>query len=174
MSRAQVTRLIARFGKTGRVKPTVYQRHRFAQRYTARDVELLARVDPAHETLSGPATPHILKREYEVYGKSDYERLASISVAHLYNLRKRPKYRQQCRNYTKTRATQVAIGERVGPILRGSRGSCGSILSIKAMNRAVRACTISMPSTRLRSGKLSPPSRGSSLAQALWHKQNVR
>ena len=122
MSRAQVTRLIARFGKTGRVKPTVYQRHRFAQRYTARDVELLARVDQAHETLSGPATRHILKREYEVYGKSDYERLASISVAHLYNLRQRPKYRQQCRNYTKTRATQVAIGERRRPDPQGQPG----------------------------------------------------
>jgi hypothetical protein len=78
MSRAQVTRLIARFGKTGQVRPTVYQRHRFAQRYTARDVELLVRVDEVHETLSGPATRHILEREYQVYGKREYERLASI------------------------------------------------------------------------------------------------
>ncbi len=122
LSRAQVTRLIGRFGKTGRVRPTVYQRHRFAQRYTARDVELLARVDQAHETLSGPATRHILQREYEVYGKREYERLASISVAHLYNLRQRPKYRQQCRNYTKTRATQVAIGERRRPDPQGQPG----------------------------------------------------
>lgn len=122
MSRAQVTRLIARFGKTGKVKPTVYQRHRFAQRYTARDVELLARVDQAHETLSGPATRHILEREYEVYGKREYERLASISVAHLYNLRKRPKYRQQRLNYTKTRPTQVAIGERRRPDPQGQPG----------------------------------------------------
>lgn len=122
MSRAQVTRLIARFGKTGKVKPTVYQRHRFAQRYTAEDVELLARVDEAHETLSGPATRHILEREYEIYGKREYERLASISVAHLYNLRKRPKYRQQRLNYTKTRATQVAIGERRRPDPQGQPG----------------------------------------------------
>jgi transposase InsO family protein len=122
MSRAQGTRLIARFGKTGKVKPTLYQRHRFAQRYTAQDVELLARVDEAHETLSGPATRHILEREYEVYGKREYERLASISVAHLYNLRKRPKYRQQRLNYTKTRATQVAIGERRRPDPQGEPG----------------------------------------------------
>jgi transposase InsO family protein len=122
LSRAQVTRLIGRFGKTGRVRPTVYQRHRFAQRYTPGDVELLARVDQAHETLSGPATRHILQREYEVYGKREYERLASISVAHLYNLRQRPKYRQQRLNYTKTRATQVAIGERRRPDPQGQPG----------------------------------------------------
>jgi transposase InsO family protein len=122
MSRAQVTRLIARFGKTGQVRPTVYQRHRFAQRYTAQDVELLAQVDEAHETLSGPATRHILEREYQVYGKREYQRLASISVAHLYNLRKRPKYRQQRLNYTKTRPTQVAIGERRRPDPQGQPG----------------------------------------------------
>ena len=107
MSRAQITRLIGRFGKTGQVRPTVYQRHRFARRYTAQDVELLVRVDQAHETLSGPATRHILEREYQVYGKREYERLASISVAHLYNLRKRPKYRQQRRNYTNPDFSQV-------------------------------------------------------------------
>ena len=122
MSRAQVTRLIARFGKTGQVRPTVYQRHRFAQRYTAQDVELLAQVDEAHETLSGPATRHILERECQVYGKREYQRLASISVAHLYNLRKRPKYRQQRLNYTKTRPTQVAIGERRRPDPQGQPG----------------------------------------------------
>jgi transposase InsO family protein len=122
MSRAQITRLIGRFGKTGQVRPTVYQRHRFARRYTAQDVELLVRVDQAHETLSGPATRHILEREYQVYGKREYERLASISVAHLYNLRKRPKYRQQRRNYTKTRSTQVAIAERRRPDPQGQPG----------------------------------------------------
>jgi hypothetical protein len=71
---------------------TVYRRHRFPQRYTAADVELLARVDEAHETLSGPATRRILEREYQQFGQKEYQRLASISVAHLYNLRQRPKY----------------------------------------------------------------------------------
>ena len=32
LSRAQVTRLIARYRACGRVRPTVYRRHRFAQR----------------------------------------------------------------------------------------------------------------------------------------------
>ena len=93
-SRAQVARLIQRYQKNGKVQVTVYRRHRFAQRYTAADVELLTRVDEAHETLSGPATRRILEREYQQYGKLEFQRLADISVAHLYNLRQRPKYRQ--------------------------------------------------------------------------------
>jgi hypothetical protein len=55
-------------------------------------VELLAAVDEAHERLSGPATRHILKREFEVYGKREFERLAAMSNGHLYNLRQSPRY----------------------------------------------------------------------------------
>ncbi len=52
------------------------------------DIELLAAVDTAHETLSGPATRKILYREFHQYQDRNYERLAAISVAHIYNLRK--------------------------------------------------------------------------------------
>ena len=95
MSRSQVTRLIARYAATGRVRPTVYRRRRFPDRYTRADVELLASVDEAHETLSGPATRRILEREVQLYGKQEYVRLAGISVAHLYNLRKSQRYRER-------------------------------------------------------------------------------
>jgi len=122
LSRAQVARLIQRQRKSGKVGVTIYRRHRFAQRYTAADVELLALVDEAHETLSGPATRHILQREYQQYGKQEYQRLASISVAHLYNLRQRPKYRQRRLHYTKTRPTPVSIGERRRPDPQGQPG----------------------------------------------------
>jgi transposase InsO family protein len=122
LSRAQVTRLIQRYQKSGKVQVTVYQRHRFPQRYTASDVELLARVDEAHDTLSGPATRRILEREYAQYGKQEYQRLSGISVAHLYNLRQRPKYRQRRLHYTKTRPTAIAIGERRRPDPQGRPG----------------------------------------------------
>ena len=69
LSRAQVTRLIQRYRDKGRITAISYQRHRFPQRYTRADIELLAAVDEAHDTLSGPATRHILQREYQVYGK---------------------------------------------------------------------------------------------------------
>jgi hypothetical protein len=54
LSRAQVTRLIASYGKSGRVKAVSYQRRKFAHRYTKADVELLAYVDTSHGNLSGP------------------------------------------------------------------------------------------------------------------------
>lgn len=122
LSRAQVTRLIARYTATGRVVATVYRRRRFPERYTRADIELLATVDEAHETLSGPATRRILQREFDLYGKPEYARLATISVAHLYNLRHRQRYRERLLNYTKTRPTTVQIGERRKPQPNGQPG----------------------------------------------------
>ena len=122
LSRAQVTRLIARYTATGRVQPTVYRGRRFPQRYTRADIELLASVDEAHETLSGPATRRILEREVQLYGKQEYARLAGISVAHLYNLRNSQRYRERRLNYVKTRPTAVSIGERRKPDPRGRPG----------------------------------------------------
>jgi len=105
----QATRLIGRYTASGQVRPTVYRRRCFPQRYTGADIELLASVDEAHETLSGPATRRILEREHQLYGKQEYARLAAISVAHLYNLRRSQRYRQRRLNYVKTRPTTVSI-----------------------------------------------------------------
>ena len=99
-----------------------YRRHRFPQRYTRAAIELLAIVEEAHESLSGPATRRILQREYQHYGKPEYERLASISVAHLYNLRRQPRSRERRLNYTKTKPTAVASGERRRPDPQGQPG----------------------------------------------------
>ena len=122
LSRAQVTRLIARYRANGELQPIGYRRHRFPQRYTRADVELLATVDEAHETLSGPATRRILQRAYQQYDQPEYQRLATISVAHLYNLRQQPRYRQRRLNYVKTKPTAVTIGERRRPDPQGQPG----------------------------------------------------
>ena len=50
------------------VQPKAYRRHRFPARYRREDIELLASVDEAHETLSGPATQKILHREFHDFG----------------------------------------------------------------------------------------------------------
>jgi transposase InsO family protein len=121
-SRAQVTRLIARYRESGSLQPVPYRRHRFPQRYTRADLELLATVDAAHEHLSGPATRRILEREYRLYGKPEFARLATLSVSHLYNLRQQPRYRERRLCYTRTRPTPVAIGERRCPDPRGQPG----------------------------------------------------
>jgi hypothetical protein len=70
-SAAQMDRLVRRFREQGQVEPAGYRRHRFPQRYTRADVELLAAVDEAHETLSGPATKRILEREYHEFGHAE-------------------------------------------------------------------------------------------------------
>ena len=78
-SRTQVTRLVSQYMKNSEVKQAVYQRHRSASRFTRGVLELLAGVDEAHETRSGPATKRILGRKYQQYKHQEYERLASIS-----------------------------------------------------------------------------------------------
>jgi transposase InsO family protein len=122
LSRAQVTRLIGRYGKSGKIAVLPYRRHRFSQRYTRADIELLATVDEAHEGLSGPATRRILEREYQQYGKREYQRLAVISVSHLYNLRQCARYRERRLHYIKTKPTTILIGERRRPDPQGQPG----------------------------------------------------
>ena len=122
LSRAQVTRLIRRYQESGVVKERSYRRNRFAIHYQPVDIELLAAVDEAHETLSGPATQKILYREFHDYGDESYRRLAAISAPHIYNLRKSRVYRDQKIFYRKTRPVQVAIGERRRPDPQGRPG----------------------------------------------------
>src|SRR5450631_62881 len=122
LSRAQVTRLIAGQRRTGRVKAAPYQRTKFATRYTAADVQLLAYVDQAHGNLSGPATRRILEREFTEYGQAVYQRLAEISVAHLYRLRNSEAYRKRNTSYQPTRPTPIPIGQRRKPQPHGSPG----------------------------------------------------
>ena len=122
LSRAQITRLIARYLKERKVAGRRYRRHRFGTRYTLGDVELLAAVDEAHETLSGSATRRILEREFTTYKQRAYVRLAGISVAHLYNLRKRREYREKRLRYEKTKGTGIGIGERRRPRPEGRPG----------------------------------------------------
>lgn len=121
-SRAQVTRLIAAQRKTGQVKAAAYQRTKFAARYTAGDVGLLAYVDKAHGNLSGPATRRILEREYFEYGQAAYARLSAISVAQIYRFRNSAAYRKRNTSYQPTRPTVIPIGERRKPQPQGWPG----------------------------------------------------
>jgi hypothetical protein len=122
LSRAQVTRLIAGYADTGRVKAATYQRKKFPSRYTASDVELLAYVDKGHGNLSGPATKRVLEREYSEYSQSAYERLADISVAQIYRFRNSEAYRRRNTSYQPTRPTPIPTGERRKPRPQGQPG----------------------------------------------------
>ena len=122
LSRAQTTRLIGTCQDAQAVKPCSSRRHRFASRYPAADSQLLAEVDTAHETFSGPATRKILEREFHDFGDPRFQRLARISVAQLYRLRQSRACRAQRVNYQLTRPSQVSIGERRKPDPQGRPG----------------------------------------------------
>ena len=122
LSRAQLTRLIGQFLREKCVRPTAYRRCRFPTKYSRADIVLLAHVDQVQQRLSGPATRRILQREFQIYNRKEFERLAELSVGHLYNLRKRAVYRRHSLHLDKTRPTPVAIGERRQPEPRGRPG----------------------------------------------------
>jgi transposase InsO family protein len=125
--RAQVNRLVARWADNRVAQHPLLKRYRapaapFARKYTAGDVELLVQMDRAHEDVCGPAIAHLLLRAYAVYGDARYERLAELSVSHLYNLRKRADYQARRVSFVKTRAVCNPIGVRKAPSPNGRAG----------------------------------------------------
>jgi transposase InsO family protein len=121
-SLAQVTRLVRKYAKTGRVEAKPFRRRRFPRKYRPADILLLTEVDRAHQRLSGPATQCILKREYGEFDKKAFVRLAGISVSHLYNLRRDPRYLKRAAVFESTRSTGISIAERRKPDPQGQPG----------------------------------------------------
>ncbi|MBV9398940.1 MAG: transposase family protein [Bryobacterales bacterium] len=122
LSPAQLTRLIRIYLDSGSVREAGYRRHKFTRQYTAANIALLAEVDRAHGRLSGPATRRILEREYQKFGRKEFRRLATISVSHLYNLRRSAGYRKHTAVFQPTRPTPVSIAERRKPDPQGRPG----------------------------------------------------
>jgi transposase InsO family protein len=120
-SRQQLTRLVRQCLATGGLAKR-YPAQGFARKYTGADVALLAETDALHDTLSGPATKHLMQRALWVFWDTRYARLAFISVAHLYNLRAAAGYRARRQHWAKTRRTGIPIGERRAPQPDGHPG----------------------------------------------------
>ncbi len=122
-SRQQMTRLVGQWRRTGRVEDRRRAPARpFATRYTVADAALLAELDTLHGTLSGPAAKKLCERAYERFGDGRFERLAGISVSHLYNLRRGKVYLRKRGRVEKTRPVKVRIGERRVPRPQGRPG----------------------------------------------------
>jgi len=125
LSRAQAARLISEFKKRATLKKDETkksERNCFDKFYTREDIALLAKVDNAHDRLSGPATIKICSNEYYLFGKEDFYRLKNISSSHLYRLRSTPRYREKVKIFSKTKAVGVPIGERRKPEPNGKPG----------------------------------------------------
>jgi transposase InsO family protein len=124
LSRQQVTQLVRQYHEEGTLSTRHGPpQHGFRRRFTATDVALLADTDARHSTVSGPATKKLMERAFLVFKDARFERLAGISVSHLYNLR---------RGISSQRARRWPIGTPVGRVVVQCRapqpnGSPGSI-----------------------------------------------
>ena len=121
-SRQQMTRLIQRYRDRGKLIWNVSPAKGFVSIYKKEDILLLAEMDTLHDTPSGPAVKKLCERAWQNFGDNRYERLAGISVAHLYNLRKRSEYRKVRIVHEKTRPTKNMIGVRRKPDPQGQPG----------------------------------------------------
>jgi transposase InsO family protein len=122
-SRAQITRLVGQYRATGKIERRYCTTNGFQRKYTFEDICLLGQLDELHGTLSGPATKKLCERACAIYGQKEYQNLAGISVAHLYNLRHSASYLRDRRQITKTSATNAKIGERRKPDPQGKPGT---------------------------------------------------
>jgi transposase InsO family protein len=122
-SRQHLSRLIAQYRDTHSVTPrSRASRSSFSRKYQPEDLVLLAQTDNWHDTLSGPATKVLLQRAFSTFGDLRYERLARISVSHLYNLRGSEPYRKHRLVWRGTRPSPIAIGIRKAPAPEGLPG----------------------------------------------------
>ena len=114
-SRAQIKHLIQQYTQTGTVCVKTARRNGFKRHYTEADIRLLATMDERHNQPSGPVLKKLCERAYTRFGQPEYQRLAGISVSHLYNLQRSTTYQRQRCTLTKTRPKAASIGQRRKP-----------------------------------------------------------
>ena len=94
----------------------------FTTFYGPADISLLAEVANVSLNQNGRALKEMCKSMYQEYGDNSFEKLAKISVSHLYNLKKTMVYESRSLHYTKTNPVQRDIGERRKPEPNGIPG----------------------------------------------------
>lgn len=116
----RVYQLVGRAEK-GSLKKALYRRVKPHKIYTSSDIKLLEKTDELHLRLSEDATKEILRREFEVFNKKEYQTISGVSHAHISNLRHADIYRSFWINHTKAR--QIPIGSTRPPENFGRPGS---------------------------------------------------
>jgi hypothetical protein len=114
-STPQLTRLLSQYRTKKWIGTKDKQSNTFPTKYTKEDILLLATTDEYHLTLSGGATKKLFDRALHIYKDCKYQRLAEISIAHIYNLRKSITYKTKRLVLTKTNSKPSVIGERKKP-----------------------------------------------------------
>ena len=133
LSRAQSTRLIGQYQRTGHIRDRRYGATRpFERRYTAADIRLLAEVDETLGGLCGPTTRRVMRRQYEVFGDERFERLASQHTA---AGRSPPRWRCGARFRSARPGRRRARRPRHEPRSRGGRVRAPAHLLIRTSDR---------------------------------------
>ncbi len=94
----------------------------FERIYTPAYIALLADVALAYRHQNGMALREVCRSMFSEYDDLLFERMAKISVSHLYALKKTNIFVSRAGTYTKTKATTIPIGERKKPFPEGKPG----------------------------------------------------
>lgn len=121
-SEGAVDKLIAQKKERGCIVQKERTQNAFVRFYEPRDVSLLADVSNVTLNQNGRALKEMCMSMYKDYGDVRFEKLAKISVSHLYNLKKTRVYASKSLFYTKTNPVQRNIGIRKKPEPFGKPG----------------------------------------------------
>lgn len=121
-SEGAVDKLIAKKKKFGRIIVKERTQNSFVTFYEPRDISLLADVNNITLHQNGRALKEMCKSMYNDFNDLRFEKLARISVSHLYNLKKTRVFESKYLHYTKTNPVKKDIGERRKPRPDGMPG----------------------------------------------------
>lgn len=117
-----VDKLIARKKKFGKILVKERTQNSFVRIYEPSDIALLAEVSNVTLNQNGNALSTMCKSMYKDFKDVRFEKLAKISVSHLYNLKKTNVYQTKSLYYTKTNPVQRDVGIRKKPEPFGKAG----------------------------------------------------
>ncbi len=121
-SEGAIDKLIAKKKRSGCLVPKERTQNTFQTFYGVSDISLLADVANVSLHQNGRALSEMCKSMYNDFGDLKFEKLAKISVSHLYNLKRTRVYESKSLHYTKTNPVQRDIGERRKPQPNGIPG----------------------------------------------------
>lgn len=121
-SEGAVDKLIACKKKYGRIFVKARTQNSFQTFYEPADISLLAEASNMTLNQNGRALQEMCKSMYQDFTDLRFEKLARISVSHLYNLKKTRIYQSKSLHYTKTNPVDRNIGERRKPEPFGKPG----------------------------------------------------
>ncbi|MEK7877711.1 MAG: hypothetical protein AAB325_16155, partial [Pseudomonadota bacterium] len=110
-----IDKLIAKKKKFKKILVKERTQNTFPTFYEPADISLLADVANATINQNGYALKEMCKSMYSDFNDVRFEKLARISVSHIYNLKKKRIFESKALHYTKTNPVQRNIGIRKKP-----------------------------------------------------------